>query len=166
MIQKSKAQSSSLFLMEIILAILFFSITSAVCVQIFVKSHLMSQESQALTQAVNECSAVAEICKTSADAKSALELIAKVYPDANSGSATAETDVAEAVAKATDADVTVYYDENFSQCSADKCSYRMTVRLSQSNDMLSADISYIGCSDDKEIYNLDTRNHISRRTTR
>ena len=54
MIRRSRAQSSSLFLMELILAILFFSITSAVCVQFFVKSHLLSRESKALAQAVNE----------------------------------------------------------------------------------------------------------------
>ena len=81
MLRKNRAQSSSLFLMELILAILFFSITSAVCVQFFVKSHLLSQESQVLTQAVNECSTIAEILRTSDSLSSAEQLIAQEYPD-------------------------------------------------------------------------------------
>lgn len=60
MVRKNRPRSSSIFLMELILAILFFSIASAVCVQIFVKSHLLSVESQALNHAVNKCSSVAE----------------------------------------------------------------------------------------------------------
>ena len=33
---------SSLFLLELILAVLFFSVASALCIQIFTKAHLMS----------------------------------------------------------------------------------------------------------------------------
>ncbi len=39
-----KQSKSSLFLLELIIAILFFSISSAVCVQLFVKSHLIGKE--------------------------------------------------------------------------------------------------------------------------
>ena len=38
------AKRSSLFLLELIIAILFFSLTSAVCVQIFVRAHLISRQ--------------------------------------------------------------------------------------------------------------------------
>ena len=82
MIHKERARTSSLFLMDLILAILFFSITSAVCVQFFVKSHILSQESKALTLAVNECSAIAETCKTTKDLSDAEELLQEIYPSA------------------------------------------------------------------------------------
>lgn len=62
---KNRPRSSSLFLMELMLAILFFSITSAVCVQIFVKSHLLSKESEALSHAVNACTNLAETLSVS-----------------------------------------------------------------------------------------------------
>ena len=65
MIRKNRPRSSSLFLMELILAILFFSVASAVCVQIFVKSHLLSQKSRALNEAVNLCTNVAEMISAS-----------------------------------------------------------------------------------------------------
>lgn len=63
--RKNRPRSSSLFLMELMLAILFFSIASAVCVQIFVKSHLLSKESEALNHAVNVCSNLAETISAS-----------------------------------------------------------------------------------------------------
>lgn len=47
-----KHSRSSLFLMEMIIAILFFSLASAVCIQLFTRSHLLS------TQTVNQNHAV------------------------------------------------------------------------------------------------------------
>ena len=64
MVHKSRARSSSLFLMELIFAILFFSVASAVCVEFFVKAHLLSRDSDALSRAVNECAGAAEIICT------------------------------------------------------------------------------------------------------
>ena len=52
--------SSSLFLLELILAVLFFSVASALCIQIFTKAHLMSQDARDLNFAVNEVSSMAE----------------------------------------------------------------------------------------------------------
>lgn len=52
--------TSSLFLLELILAVLFFSVASALCIQIFIKAHLMSQDARNLNFAVNEVSSMAE----------------------------------------------------------------------------------------------------------
>ncbi|MDD6190089.1 MAG: hypothetical protein PUB75_00665 [Firmicutes bacterium] len=78
---RNRARSSSLFLLELIIAILFFSIASAVCVQFFVKSHTMSQDSKNLNLAVNECSSIAEIVQTSDSSREALREISMEYPD-------------------------------------------------------------------------------------
>lgn len=58
--QQKHVKSSGIFLLELIFAIFFFSLASAVCVQIFVKARLLAQESTILHFAVNECSALAE----------------------------------------------------------------------------------------------------------
>lgn len=50
---------SSLFLMELIIVILFFSIGSAVCIQAFVKAHLLSQSAQDLSFASSTVSSAA-----------------------------------------------------------------------------------------------------------
>ncbi len=47
--KRNRAQASSLFLLELTMAILFFSIASAVCVQIFVKSRAMSLHAEELS---------------------------------------------------------------------------------------------------------------------
>ncbi len=55
-----QSKRSSLFLLELILAIGFFCIASAVCVQIFVKSYTIEQESSALNHAVHLATSAAE----------------------------------------------------------------------------------------------------------
>lgn len=52
--------TTSLFLIELILAILFFTLASAVCLRIFVKAHEFSQNAQDLNFAVNTVSSAAE----------------------------------------------------------------------------------------------------------
>ena len=54
---------SSLFLMEIILNILFFSILATFCVQIFFKGYQLSKSTEKLHQAVTACTSIAEICQ-------------------------------------------------------------------------------------------------------
>lgn len=47
--RKSK---SSLFLMELIIVVLFFALTSAVCLQVFVKAHSVDRETKNINQAI------------------------------------------------------------------------------------------------------------------
>ena len=56
-----RTHKSSLFLIELILAITFFSLASAICLQLFVKSHLLSQETTQLNIGINLASSAAEI---------------------------------------------------------------------------------------------------------
>ncbi len=55
-----QSKRSSLFLLELILAIGFFCVASAVCVQIFIKSYTIERESTALNHAVHLATSVAE----------------------------------------------------------------------------------------------------------
>lgn len=54
-----RSSRSSLFLMELIIVILFFSIGSAVCIQAFVKAHLLSQSARDLSFASSTVSSAA-----------------------------------------------------------------------------------------------------------
>lgn len=82
MAHKYTSHKSSLFLLELILAILFFSIASAVCVQLFVKSHLLSRQAEILSIAVNECSDVAEIILSADTDSEVFTRLQHAYPDA------------------------------------------------------------------------------------
>lgn len=126
MVKRTQARASSLFLMELIFAILLFIATAAVFVQIFAKAHTMSQDGQKLDFAVNECSALAEIVSSSDSYDAALNLIRSEYADT-------ETDA--------DGNLIIYFDENFAQCIKANASYSIKLNLSTDKGMLSAVIS-------------------------
>lgn len=150
MIRRSRAKSSSLFLMELILAILFFSITSAVCVQFFIKSHLLSKDSKALSQAVIECSNIAEITSVSDSAAAAISLLRDSYPDIQ----------AEQPA---DSFAVLYYDDAFDPCGEKESVYILTASFSEENSMLNASMEVTGPGN-STIYELNASHHIARRT--
>ena len=51
---------SGLFLMELIIAICFFAISSAICIQLFAAAHTLSQRSKGIQMAVINAQSVAE----------------------------------------------------------------------------------------------------------
>lgn len=57
----SSSSRSGLFLMELIISILFFSLAGAVCVRLFVNSHIVSQNSVELNYALEWSQNVAEV---------------------------------------------------------------------------------------------------------
>lgn len=57
-------QQSRLFLLEITLAILFFSLASAVCLRCFAKSHILSTQAAELNQAVSQSENIAELLRS------------------------------------------------------------------------------------------------------
>ena len=52
---------TSLFLMELIIAILFFSLSCGVCIQLFFKAHQLSNKSENLSSSVLWCENIAEL---------------------------------------------------------------------------------------------------------
>ena len=56
-----KHSRSSLFLMELIIAILFFSLASAVCIRLFVKSHIISESTVNQNNAITYAQNMAEV---------------------------------------------------------------------------------------------------------
>ena len=57
---RTPARRSTLFLLECIIAILFFIITTTICVSLFAKSHMISKSSEDLTMAVHITSSYIE----------------------------------------------------------------------------------------------------------
>ena len=151
--RRNRAQSSSLFLMELILAILFFSITSAVCVQFFVKSHLLSRDARILNSSVGECSNITEIIDSAEGLRESLELIGNEYPDAQISS---------------DGAVLLYYDSDFAPCAEDEAAYTVTADLTEDDHILTSLVQARGLTDTAAsagdiIYELKTQHSIARR---
>ena len=60
---------ASLFLMEIMLNILFFSILVTICLQMFIKAHNLSDSTTVLHRAVSTCTSIAEVYQSSNEGK-------------------------------------------------------------------------------------------------
>ena len=58
-----RSSRSGLFLLELMIVILFFAVTSAICMNLFVQAHLTSAAGSELTSAVREAQSVAELFK-------------------------------------------------------------------------------------------------------
>ena len=99
---------SSLFLMEIILNILFFSILATFCVQIFFKGYQLSKSTEKLHQAVTACTSIAEICQST---DSPEETLSSIYPESTSLNET----------------ILIYYNKDFLACGKQNAVYRATV---------------------------------------
>ena len=103
---------SSLFLMELIIAILFFSLASAICLRMFAKSQQLSTEASALNQAVNQTSSVAELIRY--DIIHGSHSLATEYPDA---------DVTEDFGNST-----IYFNRNWNSCTKEHAEYKLIIQ--------------------------------------
>ena len=76
-----RARSGALFLMEIILAILFFSVAASVCVSILVNARLLSRNAQRLNTAVTVCSTAAETVDSAENFDDVKARVSLIFPD-------------------------------------------------------------------------------------
>lgn len=152
MVHKSRPRSSNLFLMELILAIFFFSAASAICLQFFVKSHLLSREAGALNQAVSICSSMAELIQVSDSSRGAMELLQAEYPEGSF----------------TETELLLYYDKKFMVCNENESAYLLRLQLEEKDQMLEALLQVTESSpntESKNLYELNVLHHLARRTT-
>ena len=106
---KSDSSSrSGLLLMEIILAILFFSLISALCLQAFVKAHTLSQDTRKLDAAVRQADSVASVLLAVPEPVKKLQ---EIYPDSSMDGATGE----------------IYFNQDFLPCGPREYSYRLDI---------------------------------------
>lgn len=159
--QQKHVKSSSLFLLELIFSILFFSLASAVCVQIFVKAHVMSETSRALNFAVNECSGMAELTTTCENPEEISVLLAQLYSLADL------TNFPK---------VNLYYDSTFKPCIYSEAKYQLCFELSDISKQISdsaplfstyeARISFEDLDANTSIYSLCVQHHIPQEVTK
>ncbi len=142
-------RSSSLFLLELIFSILFFSIASAICVQVFVQAHLLSLQSRVLNFAVTACSDAVEIGSGAETASAAAEKLGNAYPKAAVTDVTEETCVLQ-----------LGFDTNLETCDANAkdASYLLTVTYTEeaAASLLHCEAVLCKVSDASEVYRLDT----------
>ena len=127
--ERTPAKRSSLFLLELMIAILFFCLASAVCVQIFVKAHTTSRGTQELNTALEKVSGFSEVF-LAGDSFSAL------LPE----------------------DTEVFYDADWQECSKDEASYEIVIRVEPDGKLLHGTFTVQRLSGEQpeEIYSVET----------
>lgn len=125
---------ASLFLMEIMLNILFFSILVTICLQLFMKAHSLSDSTTILHRAVSTCTSIAEVYQSSDDGK---ESILQIYPET--------TDQGN--------NMIIYFDEMFAACSKEEGCYYASITLN-ADSLDTAEILFFERENDEEIYSL------------
>lgn len=144
--------TSSLFLLELILAVLFFSVASALCIQIFTKAHLMSQDARDLNFAVNEVSSMAEQISAGT-----------LHSDTAASSDDTASDPSTQMPDDSLQDAAAYYDSSYASCKKADAVYVLTVHYEPENTLLKAHISMDTIADNRNIYTLDVTKHRQRR---
>lgn len=139
---KYRKSKTSLFLMELVITILFFSMSAAVCMQLFVKSHILGQQTQELNHAVCEAQGFAEVMRGT---DGTLEEIVALYPDAITDGETF---------------FEVYYDEDFKKCDFSGAVYVADVTLTPNGAIQNMDIKIVRLSDYEEIYTLNATKYM------
>lgn len=151
--------TSSLFLLELILAVLFFSVASALCIQIFTKAHLMSQDARDLNFAVNEVSSMAE----QISAGTLHPATAASSDDTAASSGDTASDPSTQISNDAWQGDTAYYDSSYASCEKADAVYVLTVHYEPEDTLLKAHISMDTIADNRNIYTLDVTNHLQRR---
>lgn len=136
--RKGRAGASSLFLLELIIAILFFALASAVCVQIFVKSHLMSQQASQLNHAVNIASSAAQTIDSGSDMAEINDNLIAVFGE----------------------DSHIYYDDAWEICEKDDASFSMVILLEEDGSLVTGSVEMLNLEDNSSIYKLDITHHL------
>ena len=136
------SSKSSLFLMELIIAIVFFALASSVCLQLFVKSHLLSARTKELNTAVNLCTSAAEFIR---QCEGSGEILQELMPQ---------------LTVSQEDSLLAYYDEKFQVCSQENADYLLKILLDTGETMVSAQVS-LTAEDSKEIiHELPVKVHL------
>lgn len=133
---------TALFLMELIIVILFFSIASAVCMQLFAKSHTIGKQTQELNHAVAIAQSYAEVMRGT---DGSMESILAAFPDA-----VVEDNYFE-----------VFYDEHFQVCDPANAAYVSDVTITPNGAIQNMEIKIVKLSDYSEIYTLNATKYMN-----
>ena len=143
-----KHSRSSLFLMEMIIAILFFSLASAVCIQLFARSHLLS------TQTVNQNHAVIQ-AQSLAESYLSLE-----------GDVTAMQDLFSLSELVDENTLVLAFDNNWNLCARETARFLAELKNSPAGEtgIMEAEITvYAVSSPESPIYTLSVMHHTAER---
>ena len=142
-----KHSRSTLFLLELIIAIFFFSVASTVCIQLFAKSHLLSKQTINENHAVTQTQNLAESFLGSDG--NFLEM-KKHFPNA----------------EYIDNSLALYFDNDWNSCNVNNAHFVATLDYALTDtNLCTADIAVSTYNSDnpKVLYSIELIHHIKER---
>ncbi len=146
-IKRKRASASSLFLMELVVAILFFTLAASLCISIFVRAHLQNEDAKELNHAVNLCSDAAELIRTSDSLKEASLRLKETY--------------SLSVPGASDNEITIYFDADFEMIMPNAAVYSENISMTEADGQLFSTIIFYN-ADDEKVYGLELTHDLSK----
>lgn len=136
---KKTSPRSSLLLIELIIAILIFSLTAALCLRIFAKSHSLGDRTVELDMAVRQATSVSELIVQEGGLESKLP---QLYPEADIDPG----------------NIIIYYNRDFEACGHRDAYFQMNILSSNDTDdrLTSYNISVCKDSNATTIYSMET----------
>ena len=137
--KKNSGKGSRLFLIEFLIVLFFFLIISTVCLQLFVKAHLITRRSEALSHAQAAAASVAALIESGNDTP---EKSASYFPEAS-----IESD-----------GFSITYDSDFRTCTPEKAAYTLKVLMTENGQEVLSDIT-VTEKDHSVLYELSVSFH-------
>ncbi|MCL1989176.1 MAG: hypothetical protein FWG64_14575 [Firmicutes bacterium] len=132
---------SGLFLMELIIAIAFFSVSSAICIQLFALAHTLTASSVNMQMAVINAQSAAETFKVAGDDVDYLRQLLQ--------------------ADIVDGNVVANFDEDWNRISAaEEVRYRLLINSDVVSNMATAVITISDFMDGSEVYSLTVHKYL------
>ncbi len=135
---------SSLFLIELIIAVLFFALASTVCIQMFALGHTINVSNSEKEHAIMLAQSLAESY------------------EAADGDVNAMAGLFDEAIIAGD-DIYMYFDDEWNSASEEAAVYEVSLTSAEDGRFSNAEIAATNLTDDEEIYTLDTRVYHSMR---
>lgn len=140
---KLNRNKSGLFLMELIVVTLFFSVAAVIVLKIFYTGEKLSRESQALTNSVIQGQNAAQLIKSDSGKT---ESLCDYYGTTDN-----------------DGMVVVYFDDEFVPCeNDDNASIKMVVKQTTSGEIVDSNIDFVHIANDQSVYSLETKTFAGR----
>lgn len=137
--KRKKVSGSGLFLLEMMLSILFFSISAAVCVQVYAQAHLRSREAKDLNLAVTCVSSAAEVLLHEGE-----EGLREQFPD---------------LIEEEKGTLCMFYNEDWIPSGTEEAYARVSISVREQEEMLYGELQ-ASRMDGTEIYSLDVRTYL------
>ena len=142
---KHKHSRYSLILMELMAAILFFSLASAICIQLFAKAHIMSRDASMESSAVIHVQTVAELML--ADGAHISENLKTRYPQMTVKDKTS----------------TIYFNKDWDECGEKDAAYRLDITENESGGLKKEALTMVYIAENANLYELEVDSHIPNR---